>query len=35
MKYAVKMVSVAMIYILNFINIGSGIQELILVILYA
>jgi hypothetical protein len=29
MKYAVEMISVAMIYILNYIHIGSGIQMLI------
>jgi hypothetical protein len=29
MKYTVKMGSGAMIYILNFINIGSGIQKLL------
>jgi hypothetical protein len=29
MKYAADMVSGAMIYILNFIKIGSGIQKLI------
>jgi hypothetical protein len=29
MKYAVEMSSAAMIYILSFIKIGSGIQKLI------